>query len=723
MRMDARHRFRLTSLVAMLMALQAPVYSDSRTPEFTDTQEAQTPTARPKVAVVLAGGGAKGLAHIGALKVLEEAGVPIDMVVGNSMGSIVGGLYALGYTPAEMDSVVRATDWIQLLLDAPDFGNNLLTARKLSETYQLRMSLDPERQGSKTGKGGIIQGRNISQLLTRLTATAPDSVDFNALPLPFACNATEVVSGRVYEFHSGNMVQAMRASMAIPGVFTPVQKDSLIFVDGFVTNNYPVDVARRMGADIIIGCDLVSTTPAAERYTNLLDLVTHMIDVSSTHQYEENIRQSDIYIDMDVTEYSSASFGATDIDSLITRGERRARQLLPQIEALRDKLRQQYGDSEPAYFRAHRIHHKQMEDLAAAESNKDASAGSKSSNIFRRIRSNYLKSSVNMGARFDNDEYASVHFGANVNLPTRHNFSVSLYGRLGQRLRGGLQLGHNLPNNARVGLGYLFEHTDIQYFGHGSRIADVTSDHQRTQLFFGQTWRHVLYTFGARYDWHHYTDMLLRTAVADLAPELEGRRLRYFTYFADAEYNSQNSRYFPVEGTRLAGSLQVITDNMVKYGNGAGIPIASLSWSTAYTLGSRFTMLPHASGRIIISDGTNQVPVALNNVVGGFMEGMKVDHQLTMAGLPTLEFLTENAIGIVGLSLQQRLGESHYLKCSADLASIGSQMENSFSHKGFDWGAQFGYSYSSMAGPISLFCYWSERTKEVKLMLNVGYCF
>ena len=183
---------------------------------------------RPKVAVVLAGGGAKGLAHIGVLKVLEEAGVPIDIVVGNSMGSIVGALYAIGYTPEEMDSIVRRTDWIQLLLDQPDYGNQLLSARKLNESYQLRVALDRERQTSMTGRSGLIRGKNIEDYLRRLTATVPDSVCFDSLPMPFACNATEVVAGRSHEFHSGNLVKAMRASMAIPGVFTPVQYDSLI---------------------------------------------------------------------------------------------------------------------------------------------------------------------------------------------------------------------------------------------------------------------------------------------------------------------------------------------------------------------------------------------------------------------------------------------------------------------------------------------------------------
>lgn len=680
-------------------------------------------TERPRVAVVLAGGGAKGLAHVGALKVLEETGIPIDIVVGNSMGSIVGGLYAIGYTPDEMDSVIRSTDWIKLILDTPDYDNKLLSARKMLERYQLRVALNPERQTNRGGRGGIIHGKNIESLLRNLTNTIPDSVDFNDLPIPFACNATEVLRGSVYEFHSGNLVQAMRSSMAIPGVFTPVDMDSMLFVDGFVTNNYPVDVAKRMGADIIIGCDLISTVPEAERYTNLMDLVTHMIDISSTHQYEENIRMSDIYIDIDATGYSSASFGEEDIDSLITRGERRARQMVPQILALKDQLQQQYGELDLAYIKAQQTRKsvKRQQDmirLQMEEENRENYTG----NFFRRIRKNYLNSSINLGARFDTDEYASVLLGANVNIPTRHHLSISIDGRLGMRSRGEIKITHHLPDNVHVGISYSAEHAELRYTHHGASVADVTDNHQCTRFFIGQTWQNVLYNFGLRYDWHYYSDMLVRNSVADLAPEMEGHKVRYLDYFASVEYNTQNSYYYPMRGTRLHGEASIITENLYQYDGGPGIPILSLSWSSAFTPGEWFTMIPHASGRIILSDDT-KIPVALHNVLGGLAEGMKVEQQLLMAGVSSIEIFSENAVLAAGLGLQARIGKRHYIQGAVDGGSVGSQLNNNFSHKGFTWGTQLGYNYSSVAGPISLTAYWSERTKLFNLMLNMGYCF
>ena len=691
---------------------------------------------RPKIALVLAGGGAKGLAHIGAIKVLEEAGIPIDMVVGNSMGSIVGGLYAIGYSPEEMDSVVRKTDWIQLLLDSPDYNDQpLLTTRKQSETYQLRMALDPERQFSKSGRSGIIRGRNIEALLERLTCTVPDSVDFNKLPLPFACNATEVVHGSIYEFHCGNLVKAMRASMAIPGVFTPVEQDTMLFVDGFVTNNFPVDLAKRMGADIIIGCDLVSTIPMTERYKNLLDLVTHMIDVSSTHKYIENIKKSNIYIDIDVTGYSAASFGSTDIDSLITRGERRAREMMPKIKALKKRLTQRYGELDQPNKQAQKQRHLLLAEIEknggyrpnrfqqeAIDTQLQEEANGKKENFFKQLRMNYLKSSLYLGGRFDNDEYASVHMEANMKITKKKRYAVSLYGRLGSRLKGGIDLNHYVMDNAKWGLSYTFSYADNRYYHHGKRMAEVTTQQQVTKGYFGQAWRYGRYSVGLKYDWTHFSDVLTKYALGSLTPEMDGKKERYLSYFLQGEFSTLDSRYYPTHGSRVNGSWEIITDNFYQYNNNKAVPILMLSWMSAFSINERLSIFPHASGRVIFRPGKD-LPFHLYNVVGGFMEGMKLEHQLTMAGIPMMELHTEAAVGSAGIGVQQRMGGRHYLVGAVNGGSRGSQLENFFSHNGFTWGTQFGYSYSSMAGPLTLFGYWSEQTKQFQVMLNIGYCF
>ena len=209
---------------------------------------------RKKVGVVLSGGGAKGVAHIQALKVIEEAGIPIDYIVGTSMGSIIGGLYSIGYTPQQLDSMVRKQDWMFLLSDRVKRSAMSLNEREKSEKYVFSFPFTKSPKDAVSG--GIIKGQNLANLFTELTVGYHDSVDFNKLPIPFACVSQNIVNGEQIVFHNGILATAMRASMAIPGVFTPVRKDSMILTDGGMINNYPVDVARSMGADIIIGVDV-----------------------------------------------------------------------------------------------------------------------------------------------------------------------------------------------------------------------------------------------------------------------------------------------------------------------------------------------------------------------------------------------------------------------------------------------------------------------------------
>ena len=209
---------------------------------------------RKKVGVVLSGGGAKGVAHIQALKVIEEAGIPIDYIVGTSMGSIIGGLYSIGYTPQQLDSMVRKQDWMFLLSDRVKRSAMSLNEREKSEKYVFSFPFTKSPKDAVSG--GIIKGQNLANLFTELTVGYHDSVDFNKLPIPFACVSQNIVNGEQIVFHNGILATAMRASMAIPGVFTPVRKDSMILIDGGMINNYPVDVARSMGADIIIGVDV-----------------------------------------------------------------------------------------------------------------------------------------------------------------------------------------------------------------------------------------------------------------------------------------------------------------------------------------------------------------------------------------------------------------------------------------------------------------------------------
>jgi Predicted esterase of the alpha-beta hydrolase superfamily len=240
---------------------------------------------RPKVAIVLSGGGAKGMAHIGALEVIKKVGIPIDYYVGTSMGSIIGGLSAIGYSPEQLDSMVRLQNWTMLLSDKIPRANQNMEEREANEKYVISVPFGSTMKLHQGG--GLIKGQNLANLFSELTIGYHDSLDFNKLPVPFACVSDNIVTGKEVNFHSGILAQAMRASMAIPGVFTPVRIDSMVLVDGGVINNYPANVAKRMGADIIIGIDVQSKLKNASELSSTSSILGQLVNLMGEDTYKK----------------------------------------------------------------------------------------------------------------------------------------------------------------------------------------------------------------------------------------------------------------------------------------------------------------------------------------------------------------------------------------------------------------------------------------------------
>ena len=292
---------------------------------------------RKKVAVVLGGGGAKGVAHIGVLKVLEEVGIPIDIVAGTSMGAIVGGLYAIGYSPDEIKRMVELQDWDMLLSDKVKRSHLLFPEKEKAERYIVSLPFGLEKKDRVID--GVVKGQNLQNLFSDLTIGYHDSVDFNSFLIPFACVAVDMVSGKDYVFHKGSLPLAMRASMAIPAVFTPVRLDSMVLVDGGLNNNYPVDVALAMGADIVIGVDLAtSDLRSYDRLHSPGDIATQIIALHGYDKYERNRDRTDLLFRPDMEPYRSSSFAPAALDTMLHRGEADARRHWNEIMALKRRI-------------------------------------------------------------------------------------------------------------------------------------------------------------------------------------------------------------------------------------------------------------------------------------------------------------------------------------------------------------------------------------------------
>lgn len=689
---------------------------------------------RPTVALVLAGGGAKGMAHLGAIKVIESCGIPIDIIVGTSMGSIVGGLYSIGYTSDELLEIARETDWLNLILDKPDFGSELLTAKKNNENFLLRVSLDRSRVLSSTGGGGIIDGRNISLLFNHLTDGLPDNSDFSKFPIRFACVATNAVTGEKHVFHEGNLVTAMRSSMAIPSVFTPVKVGDATLVDGFVVDNYPVDVARDMGADIIIGVDLVTPMTEDQLANSAFDIMMRMLDFNSMELYKANKEDTDIYIPVNTEGYTAASFSAAAIDSLIERGKEAAVANIDSLYRLAEHLGidQSAGVSRTRmscvnYCTSNADVHKEIYD----EADEDVSIIKTDSlgmiDFTETLKSSYhfakhvfQHGALSLGCRFDNQEYAAMQLSIDARLLRRSMIDLNIYGRLGARMVGGISMAHIFKNESKIESGYSFAKKDMSCYFKGFRIADLSDYHQRFIMRYKKEYNKVGYSLGLRYDVDRYRNLLFHKDVAVIAPDLN--KEKYFTYFVKAEFNNLDSQYFPTRGTQTEAKAELISSNLYEFHNYAMFPVFTFKWRTSFSPNRRFSFIPHASTRIICP-GDAHVPFALKNFFGGLHNGLMKDQQMEVAGVPFLEIVDSKAVNVAGFDLQQRMGGNHFIVAKFDAMSLCNNIDHALDKEALFWGCNLGYHYRGVAGPISLIGTWSNRTKETGIILNVGYYF
>ena len=272
--------------------------------------------ARPTIAVVLSGGGSRGFAHIGALKVIEELGVPIDLVVGTSMGAIVGGLYSAGYSPSAIETLTRELDWQWLISDAQP--RSAQSPAKRAEEGALFGSIAVNSDGNIIS-GGILSGQRVNSLLQCLALPVSLDPDFDALRPRFSAVAVDLVSATEYHFRSGSLATAMRASMSTPGIFDPVPAGRALFVDGGVLNDLLVDVAKQLGADIVIAVDVTSPLRPDDKLSDPVTILRRTLNTTMLRDTRRNREDATILITPDLGRSASTDFSIAEF--AIARGE------------------------------------------------------------------------------------------------------------------------------------------------------------------------------------------------------------------------------------------------------------------------------------------------------------------------------------------------------------------------------------------------------------------
>lgn len=300
-------RFTLLGFLALAPARSAPAAEQG------DASQ-ERPTGRPKVGLVLSGGGARGVAHIGVLKALEELHVPVDYIAGTSMGAIVGGLYASGMSPDAIEQSLAKADWRYLLSDAPPRESRSFRDKERDARLNQNLQIGISQTGEVQLPVGFISGQKLLTKLRELTLPVRRIEDFDRLPIPFRAIATDLATGEKVTLGEGNLPEAMRASMAVPGVFTPYPIAGRSLVDGGLSSNLPIETVRAMGADIVIAVDVRPELKTAEELGSAIAVTNQMLDILIQRETLEQVRTlgtGDVYVRLDLPEAGSADFAGS----------------------------------------------------------------------------------------------------------------------------------------------------------------------------------------------------------------------------------------------------------------------------------------------------------------------------------------------------------------------------------------------------------------------------
>ncbi|MBR6292837.1 MAG: patatin-like phospholipase family protein [Bacteroidales bacterium] len=662
---------------------------------------------RPRVAVVLSGGGAKGVAHIGALKVIEEAGIPIDIICGTSMGALVGGLYALGYSPAELDSIVRAQDWTTMLSDRIDPDLLSLHQREEQNTYALIRGIASDRPQT----GGLIRGRNLMALFhqlcdNRLSYFSPsgnprDSIDFKLFPVRYACVATDLVTFNEVDFLSGNLLRVMRASMAIPGVFTPVRSNGMVLVDGGLTNNYPADLARSLGADIIIGVNVQNEPRTADEIGDAGSVMNQIIDMGARRKYEETMAISDVVIKVDVTGYSAASFTTAAIDTLLRRGEEEARRHMDELTTMaNNKLSNRLPYTPPHNF--------SYPTLPTTNTPQHQSLPVVGIPIAR------------VGFRFDSEDMGSLLLGGTLPLHTHVPIQLDAHLRLGRRFEASASATLFPRGFTSPTLSYSFRRNDLDIYSAGSRIYNVIyRQHKADFTPFNFTLRNYNIRIGLRWDLFDYFGRIL-TSFSDVPADIANLTDdNYFSYRIEADQNNENHWYFPSHGMRTGIRAAFITDNLVGLNGKEGLLDLGANWRINIPLSQRISLQPMLYGRILFSENP---PVCYVNALGSEWFGQYVDQQMPFDGIHHTEYIDRH-FAAFRLQGQYHMMKNHYFQLRLSAALTCDQWPTATSEITSILGTSAAYFYNTYFGPVGAVVGYNNLLRRPTFYITLGHRF
>ncbi|HMA61534.1 MAG TPA: patatin-like phospholipase family protein [bacterium] len=288
---------------------------------------------RPRVGIALSGGGALGLAHLGMLKKIDSLNIPVDYIAGTSMGGLVGGLYACGYSALEIEKIVKDLKWEELFRDTPSREHLPYFVKKDLHKFQFKVNMNKYRPELP----GLINGQKIELYISRLVYDHLDTRNFDNLPIPFRCVSVDIVSGSEVVHRKGNLARAMRATMSVPSIFAPVKMGDSLLIDGGLLNNIPVDVVKNMGADIVIASSVKTPSKTVDKLNNPLEVISQSYNIIRNKAIQEKGNKADLHLSTLIEDQRAFSFDSKKTDAIIKRGEQIANRYIDELIQIKKK--------------------------------------------------------------------------------------------------------------------------------------------------------------------------------------------------------------------------------------------------------------------------------------------------------------------------------------------------------------------------------------------------
>ena len=789
---------RILSIIFMLLCMASGIQArgidpkaDSIAVQQMRERMAQIRQHRPSVALVLSGGGAKGLAHIGVIRYVESLGIPVDMVLGTSMGGLIGGLYALGYDVDQMEELVKSIDWNWVFTDRVSRKYVSYSDTKYKEKYMLaipfyyekdyyRMKMmneyrfDPmhkhdilnigadNEHGSDFFKknllgslpSGYIFGQNVSNLISSLTIGYQDSTDFKDLPVPYACIAADMVSGKAKIWHSGKMNDAMRSTMSIPGVFAPVRLDGMVLVDGGLRDNYPTALAREMGADIIIGVDLSDPRKTYMDVNNIGDIIGQGIEMLMRDGIEKNLLIPDVKIKPNLKGFHMMSFSPRNADTIMVRGYEAA---LAQDSLLREVALKTAGKYAPAKKKpalgmrqdslvianvdiigvlprekeilkeridlkyGEKISREELDDIVARIYGTQAydyvtyelQGKDEPFDLVLNCRKGPIHQ-FGLGVRADTEEIVSVMLNVGLNVHKLHGHMFDLSAKISANPYASFHWSYDIPKFPTFNGLATIRWTDLNMLNLGNNRLNFNYLSAKQELYLSNIkWKQLDGRVGIRNE-----VVRMGRVMTDIHDCYNCQLLSndFVSGFLDVGTYTFDDGYFPTRGVSAGLSYSwTFTGFPKRFDN---FHTLAADAKVVLPIGDIFAFIPSFDCRFLLGDN---VPLPFLNAVGGSLPSRYLDQQMPFVGVTHLSAM-KNILTIYRADLRFKVAKNHYLTGIVNYLRDSDSFRTYADGPGYI-GAAVEYSYDTIFGPLSANVHWSDLTDKVGFYISAGYNF